>query len=244
MQVRHFELSNESWKTNQAAQYAWALLDWAPALKSAYPAALMGANGPGGRTEVGDVDQGVAWWPQVLLLCACLQRVLVHCKHSMPLEQLWVQVLGAASSAIDFLAVHPYPVLGWDYLDYVNGRASNLQVRLIRFSHVLSSPIVVMVERRALTYTCTFLFRRESLRRTLPSRHTQPRKTGTASASLPQKRESWTGTTSVFGPFWSFFDFFWASGHYIPAVTANAGGRTQRRTWGTAWLLLMRWQTC
>ena len=38
-----------------------------------------------------------------------------------------MQVLGAASSAVDFLAVHPYPVYGWDYLDYVNGRSSNLQ---------------------------------------------------------------------------------------------------------------------
>ena len=38
------------------------------------------------------------------------------------------QVLGAASSVIDFVAVHPYPVYGWDYLDYVNGTSSNLQV--------------------------------------------------------------------------------------------------------------------
>ena len=66
-QVRHFELSNESWKTNQAAQYAWALLDWAPALKQAYPAALIGANGPVGRKEVGDKDHGIAWWHQVLV---------------------------------------------------------------------------------------------------------------------------------------------------------------------------------
>jgi hypothetical protein len=64
-QVRHFELSNESWKTNQAAQYAWALLDWAPALRAAHPGALIGANGPAGKTEVGDRDSGVAWWPQV-----------------------------------------------------------------------------------------------------------------------------------------------------------------------------------
>ncbi len=64
-QVRHFELSNESWKTNQAAQYAWALLDWAPAVKAVHPGALIGANGPAGKTEVGDRDSGVAWWPQV-----------------------------------------------------------------------------------------------------------------------------------------------------------------------------------
>ena len=64
-QARHFELSNESWKTNQAAQYAWALLDWAPALKHAYPAALMGANGPSGQV-VGNMDQGVGWWQQVV----------------------------------------------------------------------------------------------------------------------------------------------------------------------------------
>lgn len=42
-----------------------------------------------------------------------------------------VQVLGAASSAIDFVAVHPYPVYGWDYLDYVNGTSSNLQAGII-----------------------------------------------------------------------------------------------------------------
>lgn len=65
VQVRHFELSNESWKTCQAAQYAWALLDWAPALKQAHPTALIGANGPAGRTELGERDQGIAWWPQV-----------------------------------------------------------------------------------------------------------------------------------------------------------------------------------
>ena len=77
MQVRHFELSNESWKTNQAAQYAWALLDWAPAVKAVHPGALIGANGPAGKTEVGDRDSGVAWWPQVshcLLIC-CLKVV-------------------------------------------------------------------------------------------------------------------------------------------------------------------------
>ena len=38
------------------------------------------------------------------------------------------QVLGASSSAVDFVATHPYPVYGWDYLDYVAGRAPNLQV--------------------------------------------------------------------------------------------------------------------
>ena len=65
LQARHFEFSNESWKTNNAAQYAWALLDWAPAIKAAHPGALLGANGPAGRAEVGDKDQGVAWWPQV-----------------------------------------------------------------------------------------------------------------------------------------------------------------------------------
>ena len=43
--------------------------------------------------------------------------------------EVLVQVLKAASSAIDFLAVHPYPVYGWDYLDYVNGHSANLQVR-------------------------------------------------------------------------------------------------------------------
>ncbi len=67
--MRHFELSNESWKTNQAAQYAWALLDWAPALRAAHPGALIGANGPAGKTEVGDRDSGVAWWPQVTNAC-------------------------------------------------------------------------------------------------------------------------------------------------------------------------------
>jgi hypothetical protein len=102
--VRHFEISNESWKTNQAAAYAWTLLDWAPALHAAYPAALVGANGPASRSQVGDRDQGVGWW---------------------------AQVLGAASSVIDFVAVHPYPVYGWDYLDYVNGSSSNLQEGII-----------------------------------------------------------------------------------------------------------------
>ena len=65
LQARHFEFSNESWKTNQAAQYAWALMDWVPAIKAAHPGALVGANGPAGKLEVGDKDQGVPWWPQV-----------------------------------------------------------------------------------------------------------------------------------------------------------------------------------
>ena len=66
LQARHFELSNESWKTNQAAQYAWALLDWAIAIKAVHQGALIGANGPAGRTDVGDKDQGVPWSPQLL----------------------------------------------------------------------------------------------------------------------------------------------------------------------------------
>ena len=127
LQARHFELSNESWKTNQAAQYAWALLDWAPALKHAYPAALMGANGPSGQV-VGNMDQGVGWWQQVVPLgdIADVFGALQDACSPQTLK-LTVQVLGAASSAIDFLAVHPYPVYGWDYLDYVNGQSSNLQ---------------------------------------------------------------------------------------------------------------------
>ncbi|EIE20640.1 hypothetical protein COCSUDRAFT_57209 [Coccomyxa subellipsoidea C-169] len=110
--VRHFELSNESWKTNQAAQYAWALLDWAPALRAAHPGALIGANGPAGKTEVGDRDSGVAWWPQVL---------------------------GAASSSIDFLAAHPYPVYGWDYSDYLSGNYPNLQQGVIEADIAIQS---------------------------------------------------------------------------------------------------------
>jgi hypothetical protein len=39
-----------------------------------------------------------------------------------------VQVLGASSSVVDFVATHPYPVYGWDYLDYLAGKAPNLQV--------------------------------------------------------------------------------------------------------------------
>ena len=39
-----------------------------------------------------------------------------------------LQVLGAASSVVDFVATHPYPVNGWDYLDYVAGNAPNFQV--------------------------------------------------------------------------------------------------------------------
>ena len=81
-QARHFELSNESWKTNQAAQYAWALLDWAPALKRAYPAALMGANGPAGRTDVGNMDQGISWWQQVVLLGVTAGFLTMHCNMS------------------------------------------------------------------------------------------------------------------------------------------------------------------
>ena len=29
---------------------------------------------------------------------------------------------------MDFVAIHPYPVYGWDFLDYSAGRAPNLQV--------------------------------------------------------------------------------------------------------------------
>jgi hypothetical protein len=42
-----------------------------------------------------------------------------------------VKVLGAASSVIDFVATHPYPVFGWDYMDYVNGTYPTLQVSQI-----------------------------------------------------------------------------------------------------------------
>lgn len=47
------------------------------------------------------------------------------------------QVLGASSSVIDFIATHPYPVYGWDYMDYVAGKASNLQAcsRSFTFCH-------------------------------------------------------------------------------------------------------------
>jgi len=38
------------------------------------------------------------------------------------------QVLSASSAVVDFVAIHPYPVYGWDFLDYSAGRAPNLQV--------------------------------------------------------------------------------------------------------------------
>ena len=37
-----------------------------PAIKAVHQGALIGANGPAGRMEVGDKDQGVPWWPQVM----------------------------------------------------------------------------------------------------------------------------------------------------------------------------------
>ena len=135
MQARHFEFSNESWKTNQAAQYAWALLDWVPAIKAAYPGALIGANGPAGRLEIGNKDQGVPWWPQVCAawLVRC-QGANISCRpkgkalYRVQHPDVLAQVLGASSSVVDFVATHPYPVYGWDYLDYVAGKAPNLQV--------------------------------------------------------------------------------------------------------------------
>lgn len=42
-----------------------------------------------------------------------------------------LQVLGAASSAVDFVATHPYPVYGWDYGDYISGNYPNLQQGVI-----------------------------------------------------------------------------------------------------------------
>ena len=78
LQARHFEFSNESWKTNQAAQYAWALLDWVPAIKAVHQGALIGANGPAGRMEVGDKDQGVPWWPQVMTACLLSDWKTLH----------------------------------------------------------------------------------------------------------------------------------------------------------------------
>ena len=92
-QVTHFEISNESWKTNQAAQYAWALLDWAPALKKTYSAALVGANGPAGRSTVGDKDQGIGWWSQVIYLSALLLAAAAPARFSRntsPLRRCWV----------------------------------------------------------------------------------------------------------------------------------------------------------
>ena len=82
LQARHFEFSNESWKTNQAAQYAWALMDWVPAIKAAHPGALIGANGPAGKLEVGDKDQGVPWWPQVY--CKAVLRCQNDCQSCLP----------------------------------------------------------------------------------------------------------------------------------------------------------------
>ena len=38
-----------------------------------------------------------------------------------------LQVLGAASSVISFIAAHPYPIYNWNFLDYVAGNYSNLQ---------------------------------------------------------------------------------------------------------------------
>lgn len=58
------------------------------------------------------------------------------------------QVLSASSSVVDFVAIHPYPVYGWDFLDYSAGRAPNLQVSnsslaIIMKDHVRGLPAFV-----------------------------------------------------------------------------------------------------
>ena len=51
----------------------------------------------------------------------------------------FLQVLGAASSAIDFVATHPYPVYGWDYSDYLSGNYPNLQQGVIEADIAIQS---------------------------------------------------------------------------------------------------------
>ena len=70
----HFEFSNESYINAHsgqalAAQYAYALAQWAPQLKAILPNMKLGANGLSGYDSVGAQDRaqntGVKWWSTV-----------------------------------------------------------------------------------------------------------------------------------------------------------------------------------
>ena len=74
MQVTHFEFSNESYlKAHSsyalAAQYAYAVAQWAPQLKAILPNMKLGANGLSSYDSVGAQDMaqqtGVKWWSTV-----------------------------------------------------------------------------------------------------------------------------------------------------------------------------------
>ena len=75
-QVAYFEFSNETFNNAYnglatAKQYAAALADWAPKLKSILPGMKLGANGQPGVTSMGNADKsqntGVQWWPTARL---------------------------------------------------------------------------------------------------------------------------------------------------------------------------------
>ena len=71
-QVSYFEFSNETFNNAYnglatAKQYAAALADWAPKLKSILPGMKIGANGQPNVNAMGNPDKsqntGVKWWP-------------------------------------------------------------------------------------------------------------------------------------------------------------------------------------
>ena len=74
MQVTHFEFSNESYLDAHsgkalAAQYAYAVAQWAPQLKAILPNMKLGANGLSSYDSVGAQDKaqntGTKWWSTV-----------------------------------------------------------------------------------------------------------------------------------------------------------------------------------
>ena len=75
--MTYFEFSNETYNNAYnglatAKQYASAIADWAPKLKSILPGMKLGANGQPGPYSLGNADKsqntGVQWWSTA---CPC-----------------------------------------------------------------------------------------------------------------------------------------------------------------------------
>jgi hypothetical protein len=96
--VRYWEIGNESYLNTynggcRPEEYARDLADFSRAMKKVDPSILIGANGPHGRDESGQLGRahGVIWWEEVL------KRSAAH---------------------IDWLTVHPYPCWEWGSYDW------------------------------------------------------------------------------------------------------------------------------